>query len=164
MKNKTSKIVSALYFLCIVTCVLLSAYLVSDVAARYFTEASGSDSARVAKFSVSAFVLEEQSDQLYIPQDATTANYKFTVKSKSEVAVVYDVVIVFPEVLPDSITLTLDNKQPTIDGTTYTFKNAGDFTVNGGEKQHVLTIIANKSVYKVEQSEIAVKIIAQQVD
>ncbi len=165
MKNKTSKIVSALYFLCIVTCILLSAHLVSDVAARFKTEASGSDSARVAKFSVSAVVSEGQENDFALSFDKQTATYRFKVSSDSEVSVGYDVILEFPANVPEGVKITIDDKIATVDGKICTIYNVGTFSAgNYGEKEHTMKIEVSLFDEDSDLDGIKVTIVASQID
>ena len=80
--------------------VLFSAHLTSGLYARYTSEASSQDSARVAKFDVAS---KEKNDvALSIDLDffdpaKQSDSIEFEVSSSSEVAVEYDVVLVLPE-------------------------------------------------------------------
>ncbi len=90
MKNKLSKMLSVIYIFSIIGCILLVAYLTSDVAARYFTQATGSDSASVAKFEFTANEKDEEQfvlDLSAIQYPGTVANFTFVVSNgDSEVA------------------------------------------------------------------------------
>lgn len=103
--------------------------------AKYVTSSSGSDSARVARFEVSAV----GKDNTTIELDASnkkTESYTFTVSNNigdkvNETATGYDVVVTFPKKLT-GVTLTLKNggkriDAETTDSTTYTFKGVGEF-------------------------------------
>ncbi len=140
-------------FLCIYT---------FGVFARYGTSGWGADGARVAKFNVSVSVPEGQ-ESISLSTGTPSATYSFTVKSGSEVAVEYDVVLKFPQILPDGIKLTLDGKTPSVQDTIYTFENVGTFSANGGEKVHTLTITSDL-IYRVSQSGITVQVVARQID
>lgn len=111
-------------------------------AASYKTEASGGDSARVARFVVAAKPIDGQSVDLTLGSENKSATYKFTVSNTdangvNETATKYDVVVKFPTQLT-GVTLTLtknnNNTQTTITGTastdnkTFTFADAGSFT------------------------------------
>ncbi len=87
---------------------IVSAYMLSGMYARYSTSASGSDSARVARFSISEN-LTEQSQTIVIsmaPGDASV-NYPITVTSNSEVTVKYTLELIREtNNLPLSIAIT----------------------------------------------------------
>ena len=117
--------------------------------AKYVTSSSGSDSARVARFAVSAAQSAGQNTEIALDAGGTTtANYTFTVSNKTdngvnETATGYDVVVTFPHKLT-GVTLTLKNGETPINGTTtdnmiYTFTNAGEFAA-GKEETHTLTL------------------------
>ncbi len=163
MKKKFNiwRLLKALSFSTLITS-FLCVYIVG-VFARYGTSGWGADGARVAKFNVSTFVREGQESNLSLSTGTPSATYSFTVKSGSEVAVEYDVVLKFPQILPDGIKLTLDGKTPSVQDTIYTFENVGTFSANGGEKEHTLTITSDL-IYRVSQSGITVQVVARQID
>ncbi len=165
MKNKISKIVSALYFLCIISCILLSAYLVSDVAARFKTEASGSDSARAAKFSISAVVLEGQENDFALSFDKQTAIYSFKVSSDSEVSIEYDVILEFPSNVPEGVKITIDDKTASVDGRICTIYNVGTFSAgNYEENEHTMKIEVSLFDEDSDLDGIKVTMVASQID
>lgn len=119
--------------------------------AKYVTSSSGSDSACVARFAVSAAQIAGQNTEIALDAGGTTtADYKFTVSNKTdkgvnETATGYDVVVTFPKKLT-GVTLTLKNdNNNTISATlsnedkTYTFKGVGEFAA-AEEKTHTLTL------------------------
>lgn len=118
--------------------------------AKYVTSSSGSDSARVARFAVSAV----GEDNTAIELDASnkkTESYTFTVSNNigdkvNETATGYDVVVTFQQNQPElkGVTLTLKNGEKTIDGKTtdskiYTFTNVGEFPA-ATPQTHTLTL------------------------
>lgn len=109
--------------------VMFSTYLMGGLYARYVTRDGGSDSARVAKFDVvgtgGGLVEIRQAQQ-------SNGNYLFTITNRSEVAVSYDVDVVFSEDVSSWLALELDAKSPaavTVDAgnqqTTYRFEKTG---------------------------------------
>lgn len=118
--------------------------------AKYVTSSSGSDSARVARFAVSAAQIAGQNTEIALDAGGTTtADYKFTVSNKTdkgvnETATGYDVVVTFKKELT-GVTLTLKNGNNTFSPTpsnenkTYTFKGVGEFAA-AEEKTHNLTL------------------------
>lgn len=147
-------------------------------AASYKTVATGSDSARVARFVVTAMPETNQSKNLTLDSLNPSAAYTFTVFNSdtnganiNETATSYDVNVVFPNAL-SGVSLTLknntDNKD--IDGTatdnvTYTFKNAGAFAA--GTKQNdtlTLTFTADADAASGSWSNIKITVNAEQVD
>lgn len=104
--------------------------------AKYVTSSSGSDSARVARFAVSAAPKTPTTEIALDASGTTTADYKFTVSNSTdngvnETATGYDVVVTFPKKLT-GVKLTLKNggkriDAETTDSTTYTFKGVGEF-------------------------------------
>lgn len=119
--------------------------------AKYVTSSSGSDSARVARFAVSAEQSAGQNTEIALDAgDAAKkqADYKFTVSNSTdngvnETATGYDVVVTFPKKLT-GVKLTLKNGEKPIDGkttddTTYTFEDAGNFPA-ATPQTHTLTL------------------------
>ncbi len=171
MKRRILKLANGVCIICIISCILLSSYLASDVWARYFTVVSGSGSVSVAKWDVATSVAEGQSTAFSLSNGSESATYSFAVTSRGEVALEYDVVLIFPEALTDPACISfimqdMDGNSVTAsteDGKVYTFSNIGTFTANGGMNNHTLTIRANNFIYRINQSEIVVKIVARQV-
>ncbi len=175
MKNKTSKIFSAVYFACIISCILLSALLVSEVWARYFSEASGNDGARVAKFEVQLKPAESQEDMKF---DGSTHNgdaqeliYNFSVISNSEVTVDYSITVEFANPLPANMSVQIDG-QAVQDGddskTAFSFEG-GTIALNETQRDHQLkiTVIYKNNENVIEKDfDTSVKVIvhAEQVD
>ncbi len=123
---------------------IISAYLLSGVYAKFSTSASGSDSARVAKFDVQ---IENEPDNQVFNKLGTTADaeqydYKFTVKNNSEVAINYSLKVTFDNALPANVTLWIDDKKAvSCDGTKTEFILLEDGTLNyNGNKEHTLSI------------------------
>ncbi len=144
----------------------LLACLAVGVYARFFSTASGSDAARVARFDVSAVFMGTDTDfSLSEGADTSTVSYPFSVTSNSEVAVSYDVVLTLPFVLPNGITFTIDGVAPTPneEGVIYTFSNIGTITAIGGTNFHTLVITATEFSVEKTLDDIKVEIIASQV-
>ena len=78
---------------------------------KFATTASGSDSARVARFSVSAAPASGQAQALSLDLNSATGitsdHYAFTVASDSEVMVAYTVTVDLKTQLPTGVTMTL---------------------------------------------------------
>lgn len=116
--------------------------------AKYVTSSSGSDSARVARFAVSAAGAHNATIELDA-SNKKTGSYTFTVSNTTtngvnETATGYDVVVTFKKELT-GVTLTLKNGNNTFSPTpsnenkTYTFKGVGEFAA-AEEKTHNLTL------------------------
>ena len=142
--------------------------------ASYKTVATGSDSARVARFVVTAAKDASQKEDLTLDSENKSATYKFTVSNNedgkvNETATSYDVVVTFPQELT-GVTLTLKNGNKDITGTTtdnvtYTFKNAGAFAA--GTKQNdtlTLTFTADADAASGSWRNIKITVNAEQVD
>ena len=143
-------------------------------AASYKTEASGSDSARVARFVVTAAKDASQKEDLTLDSTKPSAAYTFTVSNNegdkvNETATSYDVVVTFPQELT-GVTMTLKNGNKDITGTTtdnvtYTFKDVGTFAA--GTKQNdtlALTFTANADTASGSWRNIKITVNAVQVD
>ena len=119
----------ALLLLC---AVLLTAHATTGLYASYKSEASGSDSARVAKFQLtSGFSATSPVDfklNFYDP-NMLSDEISITVSSQSEVSVYYDVVITMPEAATyDWLIVTLDGEQPSrINKNVFTFSLVNTF-------------------------------------
>lgn len=144
-------------------------------AASYKTEASGSDSARVARFVVAAKPIVGQSESLTLDSENKSATYKFTVSNNedgkvNETATQYDVVVTLPQALPNGVSLTLkkDNKEvshTTADNTKYTFKDVGTFPAGTEQTDNLtLTFTALDSAESGTISGIGIEVNARQVD
>lgn len=117
--------------------------------AKYVTSSSGSDSARVARFEVSAVGKENTTIELDASDAAKKqAEYQFTVSNKNkigdkvnETATGYDVVVTFKKKLT-GVSLTLKNGGKRIDAETtdnkiYTFTNVGEFAAAEEKTDHL---------------------------
>ena len=131
--------------------VLFSTYLTGGLYARYTTSASGSDSARVARFEITGGGNWTDStenidlDLNFFDPNKTSASLNFTISSASEVAVKYDVVITMPTLPNDCdyswLEIKLGDKSPSVNGNVYTFSGVGTFAPNysGAPSEHTLT-------------------------
>jgi len=99
--------------------VLVSLHLMGGLYARYITTATGSDSARVAKFNVTEDLTVTQSDGTTVTdfvvddvlKPGDSVSYRFTVQNDSEVAVKF---IVSGERLFNELPLTLETAEKEI--------------------------------------------------
>lgn len=137
----------------VLLCVMLmSTHLTGNLYARYSTTATGSDSARVARFSITNTLTTPTQNtavslNFYDPEKLKDT-ITFEVSSSSEVAVEYDVVVTLPsgpDYSPDYswLSITLGDNT-TITGTgdanVFTFSDAGEFAPNSTDKQmHTMT-------------------------
>ena len=168
--HKRRRLPAALYL-----CYLLVAVLAFTGAsvAGYRTESSGDDSARVARFEVTAAPVEGQSTEFKLNSTTKSGNYSFTVTNGSETAVSYDVVVTVPDgkSLPNGVTVSLKNGDATVSGqvdTTgrgYTFPNAGTFEAASPDTQNLtLTFTAGTGASSGSVSGISVDVVATQID
>ena len=168
--HKRRRLPAALYL-----CYLLVAVLAFTGAsvAGYKTESSGDDSARVARFEVTAAPVEGQSTEFELNSTTKSGSYRFTVTNGSETAVSYDVVVTVPDgkSLPNGVTVSLKNGDATVSGqvdTTgrvYTFPNAGTFEAAIlAEQTLTLTFTAGTGASSGSVSGISVDVVATQID
>lgn len=123
-------------------CMLFSTYLMGNLYARYTTTASGSDSARVAKFDVTNDITHSVDLELnFFDPDKLSTYLSVVVTSGSEVAVKYDVVVTMPVDKDFSwLEIKLGDTLPTISGNIYTFSQVGTFAPNSADTHtHTLT-------------------------
>ena len=168
--HKRRRLPAALYL-----CYLLVAVLAFTGAsvAGYKTENSGNDSARVARFEVTAAPVNGQSTEVTLNSTTKSGNYRFTVTNGSETAVSYDVVVTVPDgkSLPNGVTVSLKNGDKPVSGqvgTTgrvYTFSNAGKFeAASQAEQTLTLTFAAGSGASSGSVSGISVDVVATQID
>ncbi len=166
MKNKTSKIFSAAYFACIISCILLSVYLVSDVWARYFSEAAGSDGARVTKWDVTAEFTGE-SRTFSLSQGKSTVSFPYSIINNSEVAITYHILLTIPDTvsLPDDVTFAVGNVTANkIDANVYCIQNIETLSPLCGEQRREMKITAKDFSSNMDLNAIQVKVIISQAD
>ncbi len=167
MKNRQSKIFGALYFACIISCVLLSAYLVSDVWGRYFSGTSGGDGARVARFDVSAESTMGDVIDLSFSENDPSVQYPYSITNNSEVAISYDIILTLPSVpdVPFNISFKVgDVSAEEIEDNVYCLKKVETIPANSGKQERKLEITTTNFDNGVDLKNIQVKIIISQVD
>ena len=114
-KNRRSSMTfgeKMIFFAGVLFClVLITTAMMGGLFARYTTIGSGSDEARVAKFSVNSEMNANQVDVVYsLERDGSEPSkgaYRIKVTSDSEVAVSYDVIVTLKEALPDGFSIAL---------------------------------------------------------
>lgn len=134
--------------LCGCALVLLVAVSTGITTSKMRSDAAASDGARAAKFEVTAESADNNKDFVLAPDDPT-CTYAFTVTSKSEVTVTYDVIVTLPQALPDGVHMTLDGKSAqATDGNTYTFSQAGVLKTDsaGNTCSHELVFTAEEGM------------------
>ena len=166
--HKRRRLPAAVYL-----CYLLVAVLAFTGAsvAGYKTENSGDDSARVARFEVTAAPFNGQSTEFTLNSTTKSGNYRFTVTNGSETAVSYDVVVTVPDgqTMPNGVTVSLKNGDAAVSGqvnTTgrvYTFSNAGTFEAASTDPQN-LTLTFTAGTANGSVSRISVDVVATQID
>ena len=168
--HKRRRLPAAVYL-----CYLLVAVLAFTGAsvAGYKTESSGDDSARVARFEVTAAPVEGQSTVFKLDATHLSDSYSFTVTNGSETAVSYDVVVKVPggQTMPKGVTVSLKNGDTAVrradgeTGSVYTFPNAGIFKAASPDTQNLtLTFTAGSGASSGSVSGISVDVVATQID
>ncbi len=115
--------------------------------AKNLSSSSGGDNAQVSVLIID--LRGSSSDNLTIDceRGITTASYNFTVTNTkegktAELAFKYDVIVTFPEALPNGVSVTVDGKSGTVsaDGKTVTIADVGRFTA-GKSQTYVHTLV-----------------------
>ena len=148
--------------------------------ASYKTEATGSDSARVARFVVTAAKDASQKEDLTLDSENKSATYKFTVSNNeggkvNETATEYDVVVTLPAALPNGVTMKLTRvtgttvtevPQSSASGNTYTFSDNGMLfsAADARSDIYTLTFAAQSSAESDTLEGIKITVNAEQVD
>lgn len=169
--HKRQRLPAAVYL-----CYLLVAVLAFTGAsvAGYKTESSGVDSARVARFEVTAAPVNGQRTEFTLNSTTKSDSYSFTVTNGSETAVSYDVVVTVPDgkSLPNGVTVSLKNGDTAVrrengetGNTVYTFPDAGRFEAASTAPQSLtLTFAAGSGASSGSVSGISVDVVATQID
>ncbi len=152
---------------------LISAYLLAGVYAKFSTTASGSDSARVAKFDVELLCTEEdlRYDGENWFEDTQIKEYSFRVTGNSEVAIGYSIKISFENPPPDYIKLWLDNGEKIgCDGEKTEFTFSGfSYAAAPFEKEHKLSLQVDYTDVDADYSAftnfpVTISVTAEQID
>ena len=124
MKNK-NKVNIPLFLAGILFCLtLISSSLTSNLIAKYSTTASGSDSARVAKFDVGTTENNQSTNIALAAGDSSSiGKYNFTITNNSEVAVKYSIIV---KNVPNQVKVIYNGTQRISTG-------SGDLTFDAGE-------------------------------
>ncbi len=151
---------------------ILSCYAISATAASYYSAKTGGSGVGIAKWDVSVEFMGENDFTLIDSEGKRTAEYFFSVTSKSEVALSYEIVLTMPKAIPDGLSFIIKDINdgdilPSIseDGLTYTFVNADDFrfSANGGKNEHTLEISTDFTHNSIALEDIEVRVIASQL-
>ncbi len=184
MCRNNGKMNIALFAAAVLLCLtLFTTHLTTGLYARYTTEASGSDGARVARFDVKLTAVNGGSANMdgltNEDKETDTKTYDFSITNNSEVAVGYDITIRFSNPLPDGVvpTVSLKDKEnvsaKTVTGQKEFAFESDDF-VFAPENQtndHTLTITVNyydgnNNLRNVDLSDtqVSISVTAQQID
>ncbi|NCC00813.1 MAG: hypothetical protein EOM34_09055 [Clostridia bacterium] len=160
MKNK-NKVNIPLLLAGILFCLtLISSSLTSNLIAKYSTTASGSDSARVAKFDVDT-TTNSQSDKIeLVPGDSdSSGTYKFTIKNNSEVVVKNTIIV---KGVPNQVKVVFNGTEKTQTGTDDLTFYVGVLDIGGSVDCTLNFSALGGSATQVTQAKI--QVLAEQVD
>lgn len=159
MKNKNKVNISLLLAGILFCLTLISISLTSNLIAKYSTTASGSDSARVAKFDVDTTTNSQPDKIKLVPGDSdSSGTYKFTIKNNSEVVVKNTIIV---NNVPNQVTVTYKETQLISTGSVLTF-DAGELGI-GKSVDCTLTFSAlGGSATQV--TKVKIQVLAEQVD
>lgn len=160
MKNK-NKVNIPLLLAGILFCLtLISISLTSNLIAKYSTTASGSDSARVAKFDVGT-TTNSQSDKIeLVPGDSdSSGTYKFTIKNNSEVVVKNSVIV---ENVPENVQVKFNNSDPVSSSGTDIAFDVGVLDIGASVDCSLTFSALDGSTTQVAQ--VTIQVVAEQVD
>ncbi len=147
--------------------------------ASYKTVATGSDSARVARFVVAAEKDAAQREDLTLDSTKPSATYTFTVSNTdanganiNETATRYSIVVTLPKALPTGVTMTLTRDTDTTaitntqSGNVYTFSDNGMLfsAAVARPDTYILTFTADSSAGSGTLEGINITVNAEQVD
>ena len=121
--------------------VLVTAYLLSGLLAKYTAANASGQSARVARFSVGA----EADKEAFTVTEEQSGEYRLLLTNDSETAVSYTVTLTLGRPLPSWASVTMDGAAPVVvsdGGKTLTFANAGSLAA-GSEKTAVIRFSAD---------------------
>lgn len=131
--------------LVVLVLVLLSVHLMGGLFAKYTTTGKGDDDARVAKFQVEVTGLPDAVSIECTAGESNDGTYTITVTNMSEVAVEYDMIVVYDAVV-DGVSATIDGKTQSTtsaDGKALTFQNVGVLPVGTSADTHELEFVVN---------------------
>ncbi len=153
---------------------IVSAYLLSGVYAKFSTAASGSDSARVAKWDIQINALPSEDMTFSGNMDNEMKEsfpYDFSVSSNSEVSAKYYITVEFSGRLDSSVDLDIDGiaGTPNNDRTVFTFDGNWTFEPGSHDRDHTLTLtrtyVQNGQMPEnFEGVEVSISVIAEQTN
>ncbi len=171
MEKSNRKAPIVFYIGLILLCVWLASFhLFGGLYARYSSFASGSDSARVAGFSVTAVAVNNNDEMNLDLRDATDAeseSYMFSVSNNSEVKVAFTVTITLDNKLPDGVRIEMKQEENSValtpvSDTVFTCSSTLDFV-----ETHTYTLIftGDPAVVSEEMAlNVSIGITAEQID
>ncbi len=166
MCRNNGKVNIALFAAAVLLCLtLFTTHLTSGLYARYTTTASGSDSARVAKFEVKYTMPNNVVFDL-APSGTQSQSIEIEFTNNSEVTVRFGIKITTSVPLPNKLVLKVsDEKYVTADGSKmeYIIENVWSASPLSGEETFTLTIDAS-SVSDAFSGDVSISAVAEQID
>ena len=167
MKNKNKVNIHLLLAGILFCLTLISISLTSNLIAKYSTTASGSDSARVAKFDVIATKDISQLDKIeLVPGDSdSSGTYKFTIKNNSEVVVKNSVIVMG---VPDKVQVKarfkvgFNEKEQTLTGPDNLTFDVGELGI--GESVDCTLTFSALGGSATQVTQVKIQVLAEQVD
>lgn len=167
MKNK-NKVNIPLFLAGILICLtLISSSLTSNLIAKYSTTATGSDSARVAKFDVITSANNQPDKIKLVPGDsAFTGTYTFTIENNSEVVVKNSVIVMG---VPDKVQAKVvfkkagfNEEEQTLPGPDDLIFDAGELDI--GERVNCTLTFSALEGPKAQKTSVTIQVLTEQVD
>lgn len=146
---------------CLVYLLLLCTLFAGVSFSRYTTTAAGGDSARVARFSVSAAADSSNPTEIALSAENPSGTYKFIVTNDSEVLVKYSVQV---SGVPDGVTVKLNEgnaETPTDGALTLTGEK---ITFDGTKDVELTFALAENVTENVDLTKVTVNVLVEQVD
>lgn len=143
-------------------------FVIPPTFSSYVSTVSGGDTVSVALVNVTT----PQSGTMTVDgKTVGTHTYHFDIVSTSEVALTYDINVTLQHVLQAGMTLQLKSGDRTVGYTfdsatrTYSFKNAGTFTAQGGTHSYQLIFtVAPNTPYYDQANNVTLSLNATQID
>lgn len=161
MKNK-HKINIPLFLAGVLFCLtLISFNLTSNLYAKYSTSATGSDSARVAKFDVSTNAGSNNQAEIALAagDNASTGTYTFAIENHSEVVVKNTIIV---ENVPKNVKVTFnDETSKTSDGADLAFYVG---TLNIGDVRNCELTFSALEGSETQKTSVTIQVLTAQVD
>jgi len=139
MGKKKAKLNIPLCAAAVLLCLtLVSIHLTSGLYARYTASATGSDSARVAKFDVAVSIAPADGG-VTLSNENKSGSYTIIIENKSEVAIEYSLALSFAD-RPDGLGAKLGEANGVADNKTISFSDKFTLAPGTSSAGHILTL------------------------